>query len=128
MTVPALWTKHRNIAYTIAHEWRVPGMDQDDIAQEALIALWDACRRHDKTRGPFPPFARMVIKARMVDLLRAATTQGRTAELEYDVDVPGPDLETQVVQRETLFELATDPIARQQRAWREAKRRQRATA
>ena len=48
--VPARWTKHRPIALGLAREYRVPGMDPDDVHQEALIALWEACRAYDREK------------------------------------------------------------------------------
>ena len=124
--VPALWTKNRKIALAIAAEWRIPHLAADDVRQEALIALWEACRCHDKTKGSFPPFARLVIGRRMRDLLQAATRQKRTADLDYETEPVGPDLETTVVHREQLQMAFTDPVVVQRRAWRDAKRRQRA--
>lgn len=91
MTIPALWNKHRKIALAIAVEWRIPGLDADDVRQEALVALWEACRKYDPGRGAFPPYARMCIKARMSDLLQAATRMKRTAVFVHDVDVPARD-------------------------------------
>ena len=48
--VPARWTKHRPIALGLAREYRVPGMDPGDVHQEALIALWEACRAYDREK------------------------------------------------------------------------------
>jgi DNA-directed RNA polymerase specialized sigma24 family protein len=126
VTKPALWTKHRSIALAIAPEWRIPGLDQDDVRQEALIALWEACGSHDKTKGPFPAFARLVIKRRLRDLLQAATRQKRTADLDPFTEPVGPDLETTVLNREQLSFAFTDPVVVQRQAWRDAKRKQRA--
>ena len=124
--VPALWTKHRPIALGISTEWRIPGLDADDVRQEALIALWEAARCHDREKGPFPAFARLVIGRRMRDLLQAATRQKRTAVLVEWEEPVGPDLETVVMQREQLQLALFDPVVRQRQAWRDAKRRQRA--
>ena len=125
-TVPQLWTKHRNIAVSVAGEWRIPGMDADDVRQEALIALWESARAHDKAKGPFPPFARLVINRRLRDRLQAATRMKRTADLDYDTEPVGTDLETTVCQREQLALLLDDPRIAVRRRWRENKRRQRA--
>lgn len=91
MTAPALWTKHRPVALAIAAEWSIPGLDPDDVRQEALIALWEACRAYDRDRGRFPPFARLVIRRRLADLLERATRQKRTVRLVRDVDIAAPD-------------------------------------
>jgi DNA-directed RNA polymerase specialized sigma24 family protein len=124
--VPQLWTKHRNIAVAVAAEWRIPGMDPDDVRQEALIALWESGRAHDKEKGPFPPFARLVINRRLRDRLQAATRQKRTCDLDYDTEPVGPDLESTVIEREQLALLLDDPRIAVRRRWRDNKRRQRA--
>lgn len=126
MNVPALWTKNRGIAIGIASEWNIPGMDPDDVRQEALIALWEACRCHDPSKGLFPPFARLVIKRRMRDHLQAATRQKRTASFAELVEPVGEPLEDLVLRREQIQLALFDPAVAQRRAWREAKRRQRA--
>lgn len=123
---PQLWTKHRPIALAIAAEWRIPHLDADDVRQEALVALWEAARCHDKTRGPFPPFARMVVKRRMRDLLQSATRMKRTGELDYDAKPVSPSAETVVLQREQLAFALDDPRIEKRRRWRDNKRRQRA--
>lgn len=85
MTRPQLWHRARPAALAIAREWFVKGMDADDVRQEALLALWIAAGNHDPRRGPWPPFARMCVKAHMRDMLQAATRAKRTAVvLELD--------------------------------------------
>lgn len=93
MTRPGMFTRLRPAAIAIAAEWRIPGMDPDDVRQEALLALWIATSKHDPERGPWSPFARVAVKARMRDLLQAATRQKRTAELVHNVDVAAPDID-----------------------------------
>lgn len=128
MNVPALWTKNRGIALGIAPEWRIPGLDPDDVRQEALIALWEAARCHDRDKGPFPPFARLVIQRRLRDLLQAATRQKRTAEFSEFTEPVGPALEETVLNREQLQLALYDPVVVRRREWRDAKRKQRAVA
>lgn len=38
-----------------------------------MIALWEAARTFDRTRGTFPAWARMVIHRHLADCLRTAT-------------------------------------------------------
>ena len=101
-------------------------MDPDDVRQEALIALWEAARAHDKTKAPFPPFARLVIKRRLRDRLQAATRQKRTCEFDDYAEPVGPSLETTVLAREQLALALTDPRIETRKRWRDNKRRQRA--
>jgi DNA-directed RNA polymerase specialized sigma24 family protein len=124
--VPALWTKNRGIALGIATEWNIPGMDPDDVRQEALVALWEAARCHDPSKGRFPPFARLVIKRRMRDHLQAATRQKRVAQFAEFSEPVGQPLEDLVLQREQLQLALFDPVIVRRREWREAKRKQRA--
>jgi RNA polymerase sigma factor (sigma-70 family) len=126
MTIGALWTRNRPVELGIARDYRIPGLDPDDIRQEALVALWEACRAYDNTKGKLPTFARTVIHRRLTDLLRAATTAKRTADFDHDAEPVGPDLETTVLQREQLSLLLDDPRVEKRRKWREAKQRQRA--
>jgi len=86
----ATWTSHRNLAYALANEYRIPGIDAEDVRQEALIALWEAARSHDKTKGPFKPWARRIINGRLTDLLRKATRAKRSGiTVEFiDANVP----------------------------------------
>lgn len=71
--VPALWVKHRGLALAIARDFYLPGSERQDVEQEALIALWQACRDHDDSKGSFPMWARVVIKTHLTDCLRRAT-------------------------------------------------------
>jgi len=74
---PALWTKHRRLALGIAREFYFPGADHSDVQQEALIGLWEACGGYDPDRGPFPPYARAVIRNRLRQELTRARRLGR---------------------------------------------------
>ena len=93
MTRPAMFTQQRPAALAIAREWRIPGMADDDIRQEALLALWIATGKHDPERGPWPTYARMCVKAHLFTLHQAATRAKRTAvvlELDEERDA-APD-------------------------------------
>src|SRR5262245_56716415 len=70
---PALWTRNRGLARSIAHQYFIPGADRDDVQQEALIGLWEAARLWDKERGAsFATFASLVIHRRLHTCLKAA--------------------------------------------------------
>ena len=73
MSAPALWTKHRPLALMLARDFYLPGADQDDVRQEAMIALWEAARTHDPGKGSFPNWARVVIRRHLTDCVRTAT-------------------------------------------------------
>lgn len=135
MTRASLWTKHRGIALAIAQEWRIPGLEPDDGRQEALLALWCATATWDQEQAAFSTYARQAVRNRCTDLLRAATAQKRTGELDPDgLDrACSPDVTEQVEHREQL-QLALDTrdelsvVERRRRSWRESKRRARAAA
>jgi RNA polymerase sigma factor (sigma-70 family) len=46
--------------------------DHDDLRQVALLALWSACRSYRPQRGPFLPFARMVVRRHVQTRVSAA--------------------------------------------------------
>jgi RNA polymerase sigma factor (sigma-70 family) len=77
LSAPGLFAKHRGLAYTIAGDYFLPGADREDVEQEALVALWDAARRHDPERGPFPAFARAVIHNHLKGRLTWANARKR---------------------------------------------------
>jgi RNA polymerase sigma factor (sigma-70 family) len=109
VTRPALWLRGRPAALAIARDTYVRGMDADDIRQEALLALWVASGTFDAARGPWMPYARHAVRARMVDLMRATMKQKRTAvvvELDPERDRAGIDVEALVEQRDTIRRLA----------------------
>lgn len=69
---PTRWTRHRPIAHAIARDYFIRGASREDVEQEALIALWEACRCYDRSKGTFPPFARIVIHRRLRDAVKIA--------------------------------------------------------
>lgn len=130
---PAKWTQQRKAALAIAAEWSIPGMDPDDVRQEALLALWIAAGKHDPARGPWPPFGRLAVKAHLRDLLQAATRQKRTAvvlELDADRDPSPVQLDLLAEQRDRLRDGLADAerLTATRGRWRENKRRQRQAA
>lgn len=66
-----LFSQYRPLALAIAREFYWQGADYDDVRQEALTALLEA-ERSWRRIGSFPVFARVVIKRRLIDCLRAA--------------------------------------------------------
>lgn len=116
--VPALFTRHRGLARSIADGYFWAGAERQDILQEAEIGLWIAARNWDPDgRASFKSFASLVIRRRLSTLVRAAladirgpldgaarvatSEEGDTCDL---VDLlPGPhDTERVVVGRDTL--------------------------
>lgn len=57
----------------VAWRWNgLPGVDEDDVAQTAAVALWEAARRFRPHTGvPFRAFARRVIERRVTDFAKS---------------------------------------------------------
>lgn len=104
MTRASLYQKHRQIALGEARDWRIPSLDADDVRQEANVALWEATGCYDPGRGPFPAFARVVVKRHLRDLLQAATRQKRTARFDHEADPP--DIRDRIAARLELLDLS----------------------
>lgn len=69
--------RHTGLAYGIAGDYWLPGADQDDTRQEALIALYAAAVDYRAAAGvPFEAFARIVIRRR----LASAVTHARAGK------------------------------------------------
>lgn len=68
----ALLHEHIGLAHAIAGRYYIPGSDQDDVHQEAMIALWIASETWDQRRGPFRPFAALVIRRHLIDAVKTA--------------------------------------------------------
>lgn len=107
---PSLFARHRAIALGIAKDYYLPGGDRDDVRQEALIALWIACRDHDPKKGPFPSFARMVVRRRLDSCVKQARRPKQlvlTDAARDDWDGPTlPDACTVAIDRERLRSVA----------------------
>lgn len=90
----SLWTKHRPLAARVAAGYRIPGLERQDVEQEAMVALWNAARTYNPDAGAkFTTWAERVIRARLVDVLRTATRQCRHAPLVDLGEIAAPDNE-----------------------------------
>lgn len=106
---PALWTKHRGIAHAIAAGYRIPGADHQDVVQEALIALWEACRCHDPAKGPFPPFARLVINRRLCNAVKIAGRKRKREVYGLGLEAQAPEHENPLPELLHGFARLTEP-------------------
>lgn len=135
MTRAALFTRHRKVALGEAKDWHLPGLDPDDVRQECLLALWMATATWDPSRVSFGYYAKHAIRNHCTDLLRAATRQKRTADIDPDglEKASVPDVVERVEVREQLRLFMSgdheqSAQERRRRQWRESKRRLRAAA
>jgi RNA polymerase sigma factor (sigma-70 family) len=104
------------LAYRLAWRWarqRAPGVPPDELIAEALYGLTYAAGMFDETRGvPFPAYAALVIRHRLIHLVRVWRRAGRVgpypgqaaagddAPWEAADDNPGPDPVTGLAARE----------------------------
>lgn len=72
MTRSELFRRHEALAELEAREVFLPGATRDDVRQEALIGLWEATGVYDPEQGPFRPFAKVVIRRRLLDAVESA--------------------------------------------------------
>jgi RNA polymerase sigma factor (sigma-70 family) len=61
-----------------ACKWPPPGLDVEELRQEALLGLFDTCRRHDPARGRFAALAKCNVRQRVITAsVRARTRKHR---------------------------------------------------
>ena len=83
MNENALVRKWSPLATTISREFFHPTLDSDDLRQEALIAVMEAGRKYDPSRGiSFGAFASMFIKRRLATTLKTANRMKRDWRME----------------------------------------------
>lgn len=66
----ALWelvTAYGPLALRVARAFQRPGVDQEDLAQEAILALVDAIRTFDPDKGEFAPYLSRTIWLKLRD-------------------------------------------------------------
>ena len=106
MTAPALWMKHRGLATLISRGYYIPGSDRDDVEQEALIALWVACKAYSPAEGvPFTSFASIVIKRRLASCLKYASRPSRLALSQAERDLERVQAREEQAGRIELWEI-----------------------
>ncbi len=68
-----LLTRWRHWIRHLAWQWNgLPGVEEDDVAQTAAVALWEAARRFQPQTGvPFRAFARRVMERRVTDFAKS---------------------------------------------------------
>lgn len=57
----------------LARRYYAPGLEAQDLAQEARIGIWQARSGFDPDLGPWEPFARLAAKRAVLDAVRAAS-------------------------------------------------------
>lgn len=105
MSLPGLFAANHAMARSIARDYFIPGQDRADTQQEALIALWQACRDYRPQLGEFRSFARFAIHRDLQDALKGAL-RGKQLVLTHavrDYDMPASeDACSAAIQRERV--------------------------
>lgn len=72
MTPEQLFTQNQGLAYSYLqkHTIYLRGYDQEDLQQEALLALWKACLTYNPKKSKFSTYATTCIANRFRDLIK----------------------------------------------------------
>jgi RNA polymerase sigma factor (sigma-70 family) len=105
--------KHRGIALGISKDYFLPGFDEDDVRQEAFVALWEATGLYEPEKGVFPTIARTVVHNHLRDLVQAANRLKRKAAIADWVDPP--DVRDRIAARLQLLDLARVSLTERER-------------
>ncbi len=73
----------------VAHQYFAPGLETQDLVQEARIGVWKAQRSFDPSRGDWELFARLAAKRNVITAVRAAT-RDKHAVLSHAVSYDEP--------------------------------------
>jgi len=78
-----LLVKWDHLAFKFTAGWSIPGLDRDDLVQEARITIYRVAQSYDPAKGSFYAVARMSIGNRMKSLLAFSSVQKRTADIVH---------------------------------------------
>lgn len=92
---------HEALVWTIVHKFANTGLDQEDLFQEAMLALWKAEHTFDPQRGvKFATYASRVINNRLIDIVRK-----HRAQYEEPIgDLPEPPYELELEEMRQILE------------------------
>lgn len=72
---------NENLAYSALKMQFKALADDEDIRQEARLALWEACISFDESRAAFSTFAYLMVRCRIMKLLRKNRAKMRMADI-----------------------------------------------
>ena len=81
--VNKLVTDNAGLANKIASGYKIPGMDTNDIKQQANLLLKDAAETYDESKGEFKTWAGTIIRSKLKTLY---TKQQKTVGKELSID------------------------------------------
>lgn len=65
--------RYRNFVYKKAKQFFLIGSDEDDLAQEGMIGLYEAVKNFKEGKSSFQSFAGMCVKRQMISAIKSAT-------------------------------------------------------
>ena len=83
--VGELLRRHEGLVLSVARRYFVPGGDQEDVRQQAMIGFWKAVRDYSDSAGAaFPSFARTCMQRQVITAVKAANRMKHSPLTEAD--------------------------------------------
>lgn len=83
--VNELLRRHEGLVLSVARKYFVPGGDQEDVRQQAMIGFWKAARDYDEAAGAsFSSFARTCMQRQVITAVKAANRMKHSPLTEAD--------------------------------------------
>ena len=83
--VGELLRRHEGLVVSVARKYFVPGGDQEDVRQQAMIGFWKAVRDYDESAAAaFPSFARTCMQRQVITAVKAANRMKHAPLTEAD--------------------------------------------
>lgn len=76
--------------------------NHDEYYQTGLIALWDAYRKYDETKGSFSNYAFQTVRGNLLTKLRLENTYESRHQPSEEIDTHNQIYESTLLQRETI--------------------------
>lgn len=77
----ALTEKWMPLAIRCSRGWNIPGMDAEDLAQEARLVIFKCAQRYDPSKGSFFSLAKWAIRNKLCSLYSKTQAIKRRADL-----------------------------------------------
>ena len=104
--------RFRPLAYAIARDYFLPGADEDDVRQEAMIGVWKALRDYREGEGmSLRSFVALCVRRQLGTAVKIANQQNRRALNEaVRADAPVAGEEDELTLLDLLPAVGTDPV------------------
>ena len=101
-----LYRRYSPRLFGIAARYFAPGLDRDDLMQEATIGFFKAVRDYKSDRGEFVGFAELCVRRQVITLIKTATRQ-KHSTLNRAVSI---DARLYVDSDDTLLDRLSAPV------------------